>query len=321
MPKIKQILARSLKKGEIARYMPNRARKERRKMKGRRMTGDAEISAWMVIAAAVLAAAVVLFAIFKPPVFGAEPKVITGSFIVSGYGDGEFAIKGEPEKKLNEGIAKVKNQMGSLPSLPGDLHLQLQFVAVGSADTTGSGNDDLAGKRSDQVKAVLSANFPEAKVISWSRGDADNIKQVRVDYRITSKPVLAQAAPISPPEKPAKFNDLGWLVAIGAFIVVIIGGFLVMTKIQENREARRSEQWLSVTVDGETYYVKVRFANGNYISPFISKSRMKISRDSKKEIINSLRGCLKKNEFAEQKMNLIKDSVINVRHGSGGAYW
>jgi len=302
--------------------MPNWAER-RGKMKGRRMTGDAEISAWMVVAAAVLAAAVVLFAIFKPPVFGAEvvePKVITGSFIVSGYPDGQFAIKGEPEKKLNEEVAKVKAQIKSLLG-----ELQLQFIVVGSADTTGTGNDDLAGKRADQVKAVLSANFPEAKIVSWSRGDADNVKQVRVDYKITSKPAIAQAAPVSAPEKPAKkFDSFDWLLTIGAFIVVIIGGLLAIVKVRANREARiKSEtkksgseaKWLDLVMANKKRFsviVTYDYEHGEIISPYKSRTGLKIKAPIvvPKKIKDSLKGCLKKEEFASQTEELIRKGVI-----------
>lgn len=271
-------------------------------------------SALVVIIATILAIIVVLFAIFKPFLaHGAEsePKVITGSFIVSGYGSGEFAIKGEPEETLNQGVSSVKARIKLFSD-----QMQLQFVVIGSADTTGNsiGNDELAGKRSEQVKAVLSANFPDAKVVSWSKGDADNVRQVRVEYKIipTPAPVPAPVPVVPAPvitEKPDERKEVVLIIifVLAASAIVILFTSSLPYLLNLCRKTKSSSTlWLEVN----GYKVKVGAKGKFYQSPFISRSGGQITRDTKKGMIDSLKGCLKGTEFEEQKQELIKKGVI-----------
>jgi len=267
----------------------------------------------VAVIAMVLGAIIVLLAIFffSRPAHGEETKVITGSFIVSGYRSGEFAIKDEPEEMLNKGISSVKDRTKLF-----SCQLQLQFVCIGSADVTGAAvpNDELAAKRAKQVEAVLAANFSDAKVVSWSRGDAENIRRVRVDYKII---LILSPTPVEK-SVSAEGGKVFWAagaLAIGAVITLI---FILLSLMKWHLKWRRKvrnltepeiEQLIAI---GEKYSVKVEVKNGVWYSPFTSKSGTQISRDSRKKIIESLKGCLKKEEFSQQKIDLIRKGIINV---------
>lgn len=271
---------------------------------------EAKESALVVLITMSLAIILALVAVFffSKPAHGEETKAVSGNFIVSGYGTGEFAIKGDPEKTLNEGIAEVSTRMKSISR-----DIQLQFVVVGSADIVGSsvGNDELAAKRAKQVEAVLSANFPDAKIAFWSKGDAENIKQVRVEYKIIPTPVPVPApVPVAPApvvvEKIVERETKSPPYFVFALFVVAIIFLFVVSRTKTNKNKRATETTLEV--DG--YKVKVGMNGKFYHSPFTSRSGGQITRDSKKGIIDSLKGCLRGEEFEEQKQNLIKKGVI-----------
>ncbi len=263
------------------------------------------------VTAIVLAIIVLPIAIFfySKPAHGEKLETFAGSFIISGYGRGEFAIKGEPEKTLNEGIADVK----ALPKFAGDS--QMHFICVGSADVIGSsvGNDELAAKRAKQVEAVLSANFSDAKIVAWSKGDADNIRQVRVEYKIIPVPTVATPQAPAVVEKvvekviESKSSRIEFYLLLGICVMGFILIFWIIGRRKgQNKKVESETQWLEVNGCKVKVKVKGRF----YYSPFTSRSGQQICRDNKKGIIDSLKGCLKGMEFEEQKQVLIKKEVI-----------
>jgi hypothetical protein len=251
---------------------------------------------------------VLLVLVFATFVASEETK---GSKAIGEYPIGEFAVKGQVEQQLNQLVAEIKGKMAD-----GD---RLQITVVGSADSTGvsAANDRLARDRAEQVAAVFSANFPEAKIIAWSKGDAENVRQVRVEYKIISTPI---PAPVPEPAKPKKPSDGLEDYVVGAFILLAI--FILLFSIFWGKRAKKSRvkkaetgiQWINLEVNGEkySYSIGIVVKNGVWCSPFTSRSGSQICRDSKRGIIESLKGCLKKDEFRLQKFELIRQGIIRV---------
>lgn len=228
---------------------------------------------------------------------------------IGNYPVGEFAIKGLVEHQLNLLVKEIKE---SLEKGGG----QLQITVIGSADTTGSSvsNDQLAKDRAEQVAAVLSANFPNAKIVSWSKGDAENIRQVRVEYKIIPVPVTALPE-ISAPTAPTEIRTV-WLILSVAFILLSAIFFFMRWIIRPKRVAGKvavSEmQWIHLEVNDEKYSVQVELQGRMWYSPFTSRSGVQICRDSKRGIIESLKGCLKKDEFKSQRDGFIRSGKIRI---------
>lgn len=249
----------------------------------------------------------------------AASEEVKGSKAIGEYPIGEFAVKGEVERQLNLLVKEIKESLEK-----GDG--QLQITVVGSADTTGSSvsNDRLAWERAEQVAAVLSANFPEAKVVAWSKGDAENVRQVRVEYRFISTPLTPAPAPPAsvvpvPVEKPVIRSEtiyiaLGIFVAAGIISFILV--FLVRGKLEKATKTKpqpaTGTQWIDIEVKGEKYSTRVEVKDSLWYSPFTSRSGTPIYRDSKRGIIESLKGCLKKDEFSEQRIGLIRKGAIKV---------
>lgn len=242
-----------------------------------------------------IALLVLLIVLAATNVAMAKDEVIE-SFVIAGYAPGEFAVKGQIERQLNELVKEIK---GKLEKEGG----RLQVAVVGSADTTGTSvsNDRLAKDRAEQVAAVLSANFPEAKVIAWSKGDAENVRQVRVEYRIAPVPAPAII------EKP---------ITVG--IIAVLAAILILSLARRRQKPKKAVEeipcfkWIDLVVDGEKYSVRIDFKDGKFLSPFTSKSGAQIYRDSKKGMIESLKGCLRKEEFRPQKEDLVRKGLIKV---------
>jgi hypothetical protein len=245
---------------------------------------------------------VLLVLVFATFVASEETK---GSKAIGEYPIGEFAVKGQVEQQLNQLVAEIKGKMAD-----GD---RLQITVVGSADSTGvsAANDRLARDRAEQVAAVFSANFPEAKIIAWSKGDAENVRQVRVEYKIISTPIPA------PVPEPAKPKEKDWTLFWFALLIMIISTFVLFcfsyktrTKKSRVKKAETGIQWINLEVKGEKYSIRVEVEKGEWCSPFFSRSGTLILRNSKKGIIDSLKGCLKKPEFRFQKDELIRRGII-----------
>lgn len=103
-------------------------------------------------------------------------------YVITGYGPGEFAIKGEVERQLEQLVYKLgrieQNGEG------------LEIKVVGSADNIGrsAANDQLAKVRAEQIAAyletALTVFLPRTRIVSWSQGDQANVRQVKVVYTV-----------------------------------------------------------------------------------------------------------------------------------------
>jgi len=77
-------------------------------------------------------------------------------------------------------------------------------------------------------------------------------------------------------------------------------------------ESQLGKQWFNVPVNNEGIFkVEVEVnKDRKFVSPFQTKNGFPITRDTVKAMVNSLRGCLAKDEFLEQKKELIQKGVI-----------
>lgn len=244
-----------------------------------------------------------------------------GGTTIMGYGPKEFAIKSDPDPDKN-----IEQQADELRLLimhdnARKPNTRLHIWIEGFADKTGpeAENDEWGDKRRRQMNSFLSHKFPDAKVESISRGTSRNMRAVFVEWKYVPIPVtpapVAPAPVVPQAEKPAKqsFNIVALsLVAIILAIILCVVIFVLPWKISKNKEPKSGTRWLNVTVNGEKYSVVIEFKDGKFISPFKSRSGSQIVRDDLKGIVDSLKGCLTKDEFAQQKIELIRKGIINV---------
>ncbi|TSC75679.1 MAG: hypothetical protein G01um101430_173 [Parcubacteria group bacterium Gr01-1014_30] len=235
---------------------------------------------------------------------------ITGEFVVTGYLPGEFAVRGEVERQLNQLVAEIKKRLENG---------QLQISVIGSADVTGSSpiNDRLAQDRAGQVAAVLTANFPEARIVAWSRGDAENIRQVRVEYRIIPPQEEAEGVSVAkePSASPKAIMLVGAVVLLAVVLAILLSRNMLYMLLRGRVTAQPAQgpRWVDVEVGGVSYSVKIAVFDGVFVSPFRTRNGFTISRKNFSGIKSSLAGCLEGEEFASQKRDLIAEGKIIVK--------
>lgn len=229
---------------------------------------------------------------------------------ITGYGVGEFAVKGTVEKQLLE---KVVKPIKKLPAKKG----LLEFVVTGYADQTGSSalNDSVAKNRAEEAKKVLLDLFSDdllvrVNIIAITKGDVEDVKKVVVKWKTTSIPVVSQI--VSAP----KHNKDWWLIACGTILLAMIVLFLAVI-IRNNRKhclAIEKTFHEKIVVNEKKYVIPIKLRENLYFLPFRSL------RDGSKFICwpkrpdarKSLKGCLKKLEYAEQLKHLISIGIIKV---------
>jgi hypothetical protein len=311
-----------LKKGKNA---PNKCpighvQKDRKEnsMKNKQLKMELKEAATGTIVALMIVMLVIIltFFCFGKRAFGTEIKTIAGSFVVDGYGIGEFAVKGPIEEKLVDEGKKIKERIGGRNGY-------LEIIIIGYSDYVGTTpvKDKTGRIRAEEAAAVLTPIFPpETKIISRSRGGVENVKQVKVEWKYVPAP-----API--------YLEIGILV--GILVIVFIFAFLpdIMRKAKKKVKPeihKPKVQWTDLAIDwigdnqywikdlldvkGKTYDIKIEIDGELFKSPFFSRNNKRIVvRADKIKFIKSLTDCLKKEGFAEQKKKLISEGTIVVR--------
>lgn len=247
-------------------------------------------------------------------VFGLLGKAFAGRdanvCIVDGYLPGQFSLKGVVEQKTEDCITRMQ----ALQIAPSE---QLVVAVVGSADASGqtSENDWLGLERAEQVSARLATNFPNTLIRHWSAGDNEDIRKVTVVFSVEKTAEVA-----------AKTEDPKASSAARNFLLVLMAFFLIslaVSVIPRKKEKPKSLESIKkknlptrqeIIVSG--YRVPVEYHDGCYWSPFYSKNGNQISRGTMDEIRHSLKGCLAKSEFVEQKNSLLKNgAIVNIGIG------
>lgn len=230
-----------------------------------------------------------------------------GVKVIKGYAAGEFAVKESIETQANQLVNELKNDVARKPNT------DLQVFIEGFADKSGfsAENDRIAKERAEGIAAVLSREFPKAKIDFVSRGDTIDRRQVIVEWKY----ILPSTATVIPPAPETKRSM--WiilvLIAFALIIVAVLFLFWFHHKVTSAIPKLTAEtKWLDVKVDGRRFSVKVDYKDGKIVSPFITRNGFKVTKGQKdiKGMVDSLKGCLRKDEFAEQREILIRCGVI-----------
>lgn len=264
--------------------------------------------AWLV--AAVLAVIMALGLATK--VEAEEPaEKVAEVFMIDGYLPDQFSVKGVVEEKLNELVSRLQG-------IKLEQNSRLLISVTGSADASGKlfANDKLALERAEQVAAVLSSRFPNAVVKSWSAGDDENNRKVKVIFTVEKAEVVKEVQSNFETSKVILI-----LMFIGVFVFIITSAVLILRVLRAQQPQLKSQPQVIqekksveiLEVDG--YVVPIEHRDGFYWSPFVSKNGNPIRRESFADIKRSLKGCLSDSEFATQKEKLIQEGIIKIKKG------
>jgi len=268
--------------------------------------------------------------------------------LISGYGTGEFAVKGEIEKQVKILVAEIK---AAQPD-----STDLVITVIGSADNRGisAQNDQLSKNRAEAVEGVLASEFPKAKINVVPKGDGENSRQVVVEYKFvkitpdknlagieakidsnnkeTNEKLGSIALKIDENKKAklGRFLPLALISGLALVVVIIIS---VVIHVRRKRAAvpetapeeipwnGKVEELKIATEANGTWWCKVaykwRIVNHKreevFISPFKNTGDQKtnIEMPSKGDIVNSLKRCLKQgSQFASQVATLVGTGEI-----------
>jgi len=241
---------------------------------------------------------------------------IAGVKTIREYAPREFAVKGRIETQANELVNEVKNNVARKPNM------DLRIFVEGFADRTGfsAENDRIAKERAEGIAAILSREFPKAKINLVSRGDAINRRQVIVEWKYVPIPVtpvpVAPTSNVPQAEKSVEQHSDTVGISLVALILVFVMFALVFiyyrTKDKIPKKSKPRDRWLDIETDGRKHRVQITYGHGTIISPFKTRNGFNITKNENdlKGMIDSLKGCMKKDEFAPQRDELIQKKII-----------
>lgn len=217
---------------------------------------------------------------------------------VGGYQVAEYAVKSVVKEHLDSIVDQLAGK-------------QVIITVAGSADVVGnsSQNDELAAKRAEHARAYLAGKLSLADVKAWSEGNSANARQVTVSW----KDVPATAAVAT---KTQEESNLRIYLIMGMVLILLAVGSLLWANKKKvvTTVTQSNEYWANVTVGKEIYFVRLVYKNGKWFSPFKVASGTQIFHQDKGWIINnSLKDCLRKDAFAEQKAKLLVSGDIKIK--------
>jgi len=258
--------------------------------------------------------------------------------IISGYGVGEFAVKGVIAEQVKILVAMIKTAQT-------DSTYKVSITVIGSADNLGTSaeNDRLSKDRAEAVAAELESNFPGTKPIVAPHGNEANRRQVVVRYEfIRSAPdknlaeINAKLDSLSTSKKenlivrtimamPA-WKFFGGMIVGLLFIAFLLYAALRLFSPRRKAVAPQEVPWEEgelifldiATKNSGTYSVKVlrkwrKIGDKKeeiFISPFKSETERDIQASHERDVIRSLKHGIEKSKFTSQLPSLIQSGKV-----------
>lgn len=218
-------------------------------------------------------------------------SAVSGEVKITGFAPASFSVKGEVESQIlgfaekMRGLKKRNNKIIEFGIIT------LRMSVAGYADKKGAeaDNDNIALNRAMQVAAYLSKELPKAPIVAYSGGDKIDERAVIVSYSFDIN------------------HSVVALIAGSILVFITLCGGIAVRLFEPKR--RIAPQGVQIDIIG--YSVFVDFDGRIFTSPFKTEGGGTIMRDSKKAIMDSLKGCLKEgSKFQKQRDALIKKGVI-----------
>lgn len=252
------------------------------------------------------------FLLSLTPVVAAS--TVSGDAEITGYGDNEFAVKETIEQQISENV--VVRLSKQLSAIGGRSHIVISII--GSADRTGpaSFNDDLGKKRAEEVKAFLSLKFPDAKIVTRTKGYELNTKTVFVHWEIS-----ALALPPAAPKRETHWAAImPWAVPfLGtiALIAALLAYLFSRNRAQEEAfapEPAPTVEWAEATweKDGKVYRTPMTQKDGVWRLPFLTEKEPVgiLSRKDKGQARGAVKSSMKNPNRRTEIEGLISSGVI-----------
>ncbi|MEI6597154.1 MAG: OmpA family protein [bacterium] len=226
-------------------------------------------------------------------------------FVITGYGSGETAVKGNIEKQADE---MVKSWGVKKP---------VKIIIQGFADKAGktAENDTIARERAREVEAFINEKIDAGKITARSKGDLEDARKVVVTVEfvdvsasVPDQPIVFDSDLLSLLKKLTVLQKiwLGISMTFCALAIFILPLFVV--RYFENR--RKVER--STTVSKKPIELTINEQKYNFYPEITATGRLKTFYEPKpgkfmfvgteKELKNSLRSSFKKNSTLVQEL-------------------
>jgi hypothetical protein len=268
--------------------------------------------------------------VFVSTVLAEETKI---EIRITGYKTGEFAVKGEIAKQLERDVINPLRKRLSKEKV------DLEIAVIGCADKTGisAENDRLGKSRADEIKLVLSGEFPDARIIAITKGDELDSKMVKIRLRIKPFIPVSKNTPLNPGLDFDKYFLWGGLSFIMLVLSVLLFFWLCLYFKRSGQTNKISEeiskpivfkeitQWVEVPNGAKVYLVPVtKKANGTWYSPIPNSGHTNqfLFKDKKTDLGNILRSCMKETRISFYEPifeELVQKGIIKIKKIDGGA--
>ena len=223
--------------------------------------------------------------------------------VITGYGSGETAVKGDIEKQAKIMIESWGNKKPA------------KIIIKGFADITGKAaeNDAIARDRAREMEAFIKENINAEKITARSKGDSENARKVVVvvEFAPAITPAVFQA-----PITLVKFENIVlmfWLAMLVVMAVIVI--IMTVRMVRAQRAAKVAKQLeaearsritpqslvsiarrpVQITINGEAYNFFPEMAEDGRFKTFYEIEHGKFMFVSgEKELKKSLKSSLKK---------------------------
>lgn len=212
--------------------------------------------------------------------------------VITGYGSGETAVKGDIEKQAKIMIESWGNKKPA------------KIIIKGFADITGKAaeNDAIARDRAREMEAFIKENINAEKITARSKGDSENARKVVVYVEFAPPIVEVSAAP-----EVKKKNEVTNHILFVAISVMIVMFLIVTVRSVRIKKARSevtpqsfvtiSRRPIQVTINGEIYNFYPEVTEDGRFKTFYEIEHGKFMFVSgEKELKKSLKSSLKKDK-------------------------
>ncbi len=288
--------------------------------------------------------AMAIGAMFLPVVWAEEEVeiLVEQTFVISGFGPNQHAIKGIPQEKLNALVREIREKLDNFPGAKILIFLRGSATKIGPVLV----NDDLSEKRANSAKKFLEAKqLPLAESVKdYYSGDDDDAMQVSGMYKIIRfKSSLAQV--VEAKQKKGLVSENKFVFYIGGIVLMVIlgvGAFRVRRKIQNQEILKHApkqvlksielgqvatltpqkEFWYEFQAGEETWEVLMKIENKGdgqmiYYTPFEHLTGgKKIYETIPRELKRTLANCVLQEKFTEQRAKLIEVGLLRPKSGN-----
>lgn len=247
-------------------------------------------------------------------------QTTTGTATLQGYVVGEYKVNADVEQQITAKVVKpIEAATSAFPNRK--VSIFVYGYADKSSGTVGT-NDHEGDQRAGAVAKDLKIQFPNANIISTTRGNMIDSRMVIVEWKIAPEVIAPAATPSAPPPTPLWQRLTMVIVAVIALIALIIAHSakaqrddrpqLVEIPQAESTPAAPEQKWTPFKSGGHNCEALITREGDGWLSPFTINGK-RIFSPTERGIIKSLKGCMVQKMFEGQPEQLAAAGKFRIK--------